>query len=35
MGALVAILQSDANLLRCQLSRLKAHVSLQEGERAP
>lgn len=35
MGALVAILQSDANLLRCQLTRLKAHVTLAEGEVLP
>jgi glutamine amidotransferase len=35
MGALVAVLQSDANLLRCQLARLRAHVSLQEGEELP
>jgi glutamine amidotransferase len=35
MGALVAILQNDANLLRCQLARLRSHVSLQEGEALP
>lgn len=35
MGALVAILQSDGNLLRCQLHRLQAHVRLQDGEQRP
>jgi glutamine amidotransferase len=35
MGAFVAILQNDANLMRCQLARLKAHVSLQEGDVLP
>jgi predicted glutamine amidotransferase len=35
MGALVAILQSDPNLLRCQLARLKPHVSLQDGDVLP
>jgi glutamine amidotransferase len=35
MGALVAVLQSDQNLLRCQVKRLEAHVSLQEGDRLP
>lgn len=35
MGALAAILQSDPNLLRCQLSRLGAHIALQEGDRLP
>jgi glutamine amidotransferase len=35
MGALVAILQSDPNLLRCQVTRLEAHVSLREGEHLP
>jgi hypothetical protein len=35
MGALVSILQSDPNLLRCQLARLKDHVSLQEDETLP
>lgn len=35
MGALVAILQSDQNLLRCQLKRLEAHVSLEDGDRLP
>ncbi len=35
MGALVAILQSDPNLLRCQLRRLEAHASLEDGDRLP
>jgi glutamine amidotransferase len=35
MGAIVAILQSDPNLLRCQVARLEAHVSLRDGERLP
>jgi glutamine amidotransferase len=35
MGALVAIIQSDPNLLPCQVARLDAHVSLQDGERLP
>ncbi len=35
MGALVAILQSDPNLLRCQLTRLKSHVSLSVGDAPP
>ena len=35
MGALVAILQSDPNLLRCQVKRLEAHASLQDGDRLP
>jgi glutamine amidotransferase len=35
MGALVAILQSDPNLLRCQVARLERHVSLRDGERLP
>src|SRR6266550_1889320 len=30
MGALVAVLQNDPNLLRCNLHRLRDHVSLQE-----
>lgn len=33
MGALVAILQNDPNLLRCQVARLQPVVSLQEGGR--
>jgi glutamine amidotransferase len=35
MGAIVAILQSDPNLLPCQVARLEAHVSLREGDRLP
>ena len=35
MGALAAILQSDANLLRCQVARLGAYVSLQDGDTPP
>jgi glutamine amidotransferase len=35
MGALAAILQSDGNLLRCQMARLRTHVSLQDGESPP
>ncbi len=35
MGALVAILQSDPNLLRCQVARLDRHVALREGDRLP
>jgi glutamine amidotransferase len=35
MGALVAILQSDPNLLRCQVTRLESHVSLRDGEALP
>ena len=35
MGALVAILQSDPNLLRCQLKRLEAHTLLHDDDRLP
>jgi glutamine amidotransferase len=35
MGALVAVLQNDGNLLPCQLRRLGTHVGLSEGERPP
>ena len=35
MGALVAIHQNDPNLLRCQVARLDAHVSLAEPDRLP
>ncbi len=35
MGALVAILQSDPNLLRCQLKRLEGHALLEDGDRLP
>src|SRR5215208_3496746 len=34
MGALVAVLQNDSNLLRCQVQRLSGHVSLSEPDRA-
>jgi predicted glutamine amidotransferase len=35
MGALVAVLQSDPNLFRCQLHRLCSQVSLATEKRAP
>jgi glutamine amidotransferase len=35
MGALVAVLQNDGNLLPCQLRRLGAHVGLSEGGHPP
>ena len=35
MGSLVAILQNDPNLMRCQVRRLEEHVVLREPERAP
>lgn len=35
MGALAAILQTDPNLLNCQLKRLEASVALQEDDRLP
>jgi predicted glutamine amidotransferase len=35
MGAIVAILQNDPNLLRCQVRRLQDHVALCEPERLP
>jgi predicted glutamine amidotransferase len=35
MGVIVAILQSDPNLLRCQVRRLQEHVALREPERLP
>jgi glutamine amidotransferase len=35
MGALVAVLQTDASLMRCQLARLAAHVSLADGDAPP
>jgi predicted glutamine amidotransferase len=35
MGALVAVLQNDPNLLRCQVRRLEAHVALAQPERLP
>jgi predicted glutamine amidotransferase len=35
MGALVAVLQNDPNLLRCQVRRLDANVTLTTPARAP
>jgi glutamine amidotransferase len=35
MGAVVAILQTDPNLLRCQVVRLRDHVSLDVGGAPP
>ncbi|GEJ57878.1 class II glutamine amidotransferase [Anaeromyxobacter diazotrophicus] len=35
MGALLAVLQTDPNLLRCQVRRLEAHVALREPDRLP
>ena len=35
MGAFLAILQTDPNLLRCQVRRLEGHVSLHEPDRLP
>lgn len=35
MGALAAVLQSDPNLLRCQLNRLREHVTLADGDALP
>jgi len=35
MGSLVAIIQNDPNLLRCQVRRLEEHVLLREADRAP
>jgi glutamine amidotransferase len=35
MGALVAVLQTDPNLLRCQVARLKDQVALGDGARPP
>ncbi len=35
MGALAAVLQTDPNLLRCQLRRLDPNVALQEDDRLP
>jgi glutamine amidotransferase len=35
MGALAAIIQSDPNLLPCQVARLDGHVSLRDGDRLP
>jgi len=35
MGALAAILQTDANLMRCQVARLGAYIWLQDGDTPP
>ena len=35
MGALVAILQNDPNLMRCQVRRLEGHVALDQPDRPP
>ncbi len=35
MGSIVAILQTDPNLMRCQIRRLEPVVSLQEGDLEP
>lgn len=35
MGALVAVLQTDTSLMRCQVARLEAHVTLRDGDAAP
>jgi glutamine amidotransferase len=35
MGALVAVLQNDPNLMRCQVRRLEAYVALDQPERLP
>jgi glutamine amidotransferase len=35
MGALVAVLQNDPNLMRCQVARLGSLVSLVEADRLP
>ena len=35
MGAVVAVLQSDSNLMRCQVHRLGAHVALGTPDRPP
>ncbi|HET7753374.1 MAG TPA: class II glutamine amidotransferase [Anaeromyxobacteraceae bacterium] len=35
MGAVVAVLQSDSNLMRCQVHRLGRHVALGSPERPP
>ncbi len=35
MGALVAVLQNDPNLMRCQVRRLDAYVALADPERLP
>lgn len=35
MGALIAVLQNDPNLLACQVARLRGHVTLAEAGRRP
>jgi glutamine amidotransferase len=35
MGAYLAVLQTDPNLLRCQVNRLEQHVALREPDRLP
>jgi predicted glutamine amidotransferase len=35
MGAVIAVLQSDPNLMRCQVQRLGTHVALTEPDRLP
>lgn len=35
MGAVVAVLQNDSNLMRCQVHRLSAHVGLGTPDRLP
>jgi predicted glutamine amidotransferase len=35
MGVLVAVLQSDSKLMRCQVQRLDTHVALTEPDRLP
>jgi glutamine amidotransferase len=35
MGALIAVLQNDANLMACQLRRLGGHAALREPDRLP
>lgn len=35
MGSIVAILQSDPNLMRCQIRRIEPLVSLLDGDRVP
>ncbi len=35
MGAVVAILQNDPNLMKCQVHRLRTHVALSEPGRVP
>ncbi len=35
MGTLAAVLQTDPNLMRCQVQRLDAHVAVTEADRLP